>query len=101
MMKKDDWSQALDQLMSFLGVASYGATLHKAVCDYHGRPHNKNLYLALKCGGCTSKIYFAIKKLNAAMFQEYSDLPSVQCPKCRHHGDHRFDAIVHDPGNLA
>lgn len=94
MMDQRDWHSALDDILSIVNATGYGAAMHKAISEYHGKTYNKKLNFGLTCGGCGASIYFALDRLYHSHFQKQVSPPAVQCPSCKHSGKHSYDGIV-------
>ena len=93
MMTQDDWKSFLDALMGAVNAAGYGASLHGAVSNYHGKPYNKKLNIWLVCGGCASSMYFAVDRLTKNDLLASARPPKASCPRCKHAGDHEYRGI--------
>lgn len=93
MMSQDDWERAIDRLMSLVSVSAGGGRLYTAISEYHGRPQNKALNLALTCGMCTKMIYVGVKNLRSDHLKKDATPPSVTCPHCQHDGDHNYEGV--------
>lgn len=94
MMTKDDWKKAIDKLMALVGASSMGGKLHQAIKEFHGKPTNKALNLALTCGGCASGMYFLVSKLGPDHLKKDATPPAVKCPHCGHIGNHGYGGVV-------
>jgi hypothetical protein len=93
MMTQDDWKKAIDRLMALTGGSAAGGRLYTAIREYHGKPNNKALNLALACGGCTSMIYYAVSKLSENHLRKDTTPPAVKCPLCGHTGNHGYAGV--------
>jgi hypothetical protein len=94
MMSQEDWKRTLDELMGIVNATGYGASMHRAISEYHGKPYNKKLNIALICGGCGSSIYFAVDRLYHTHLSKTASPPGAKCPKCSHAGEHEYQGVA-------